>query len=676
MSDNIEKKSHQLISRKLFLSVLNDIIFDALETQDFDELLQRLVDRLAKIIDVDGCFITIWDEETGQTKPGAAYGPLRDVYKKIIMAPGKPTITDAVLEAGKPLVVQDAWNTTFASHRITRQFTAKSILGIPIFQGKKKLGAALFAFNDHRDFLDQEIEYCEQAVRQISLAIANVKNLAALKASEDKYRLAAEALKQRETHLAEAQENAKMGSWENDIQLGNAIWSEGLFRLFDLPINSEVPEDDDLIKLVAKPDRRHFSDTLFAAVEDRKLAPLEFKTIHGRHLVGEIFLDSKLNKIAGTFQDVTEQRQLQAELFQARKLESIGILAGGIAHNFNNILTVIMGNYEILRASPLAGSSERKVLDQCLAAVDRAALLTRQLLVVSQKHELSPAAINLNSLITELVNLLQPLIGGHISITTTLSPELSMVYADPSHLQQVIMNLTLNARDALESGGKLNIHTESIQKDGCNWSAVTVKDSGTGIDSANLPHIFEPFFTTKDEGKGTGLGLATVASIVEQSHGRIEVESQLGKGTSITLYLPAREHLQESTTAIRSLAIPQNRPATNVVLLVEDHESLRNIAQFVLEKAGYKILTAADGVQAKRLFADNPHPDLLLTDIQLPHGISGIQLADELRAELNDLPIIFMSGLRDDISKFGDATFLPKPFRPHELVAAVEKALL
>lgn len=676
MSDDTEKKSHQLISRERFLSVLNDITFDALETQDFDELLQLLADRLAEIIDADGCFITLWDEDSGQTTPGAAYGPLRDLYKQINVKPGEATITEAVLKAGKPLVVLDAWNTVEASSKITRQFPTQSLLGIPILQGKKKLGAALFAFNDHHDFLDQEIEYCEQAVLQISLAIANVKSLVALKASEEKYRLAAEALKQRETHLAEAQANAKMGSWENDIQLGNAVWSEGLFRLFDLPTDSEVPPDEALIKLVAKEDRKHFSDTLFAAVEDGELAPLEFKTAQGRHLVGEIFLDSNLNKVAGTFQDVTEQRKLEAELFQARKMEAVGNLAGGIAHNFNNILTVIMGNYEILRASTIAGSQERKVLDQCLDAADRAALLTRQLLVVSQKHELSPATINLNSLISELVSLLQPLIGDHISITTTLSPNLSMVYADPNHLEQVIMNLILNARDALEAGGKLNIHTESIEKEGLRWSAVTVKDSGVGIDPASLPHIFEPFFTTKDEGKGTGLGLATVASIVEQSHGSIETKSQLGIGTSITIYLPSSENSPETVVATKAPAILQKQSAKNVILLVEDHESLRDIARFVLEKAGYQIFAAADGVEAKRLFAENPQPDLLLTDIQLPEGISGLQLAEEFRADLKDLPIIFMSGLRDDISKIADATFLPKPFRPHELIAAVEKALL
>ena len=675
MSDDPEQKHQKPISRERFLSVLNDITFAALETRDFAELLQLLADRLAEIIDADGCFITLWDESTNSASPGAAYGPLRNLYKDVIPKPGEPTITAAVLKANKPLVIQDPGNSKYASNRITRQFPTKSMLGLPLLQGQKKLGAVLFSFHQRHEFTEQEIDYCEQAVRQISLAITNVKNLNALEQSEEKYRLAAEALKVREAHLAKAQANARMGSWENDLQLGKPVWSDTLFQLFDVPTPAEVPEDDELIKLVAKGHRKHFSDTLFAAVETGELKALDFKTIHGRHLAGEIFIDSELNKVYGTLQDVTAQRKLESELLQARKMEAVGTLAGGIAHNFNNILTVIMGNYEILKSSTLEGSPERKVLDQCLDAADRAAVLTRQLMVVSRKHDMTPADLNLNTLISDLVDLLKPLIGDHITITTDLHSELGIVHADPGHLEQVIMNLTLNARDALNSGGTINIHTENIQEDDVLWSTICVRDNGTGIDPAAIPHIFEPFYTTKEVGQGTGLGLATVASIVEQSHGKIEVDSQPGEGTSITIFLPAHEASAEFTEKQQPQNHPTSKPKTAVILLVEDHESLRNIAQFVLDKAGYQMLVAEDGVEAKELVLNSAQPDLLLTDIQLPSGISGIQLADEFRQNWRDLPVIFMSGMRDIPIELEYSHFLPKPFRPNDLLAAVEKAL-
>lgn len=695
MPDEIVPESRQPISRERFLSVLNDITFAALETRDLDELLQLLADRLADIIGADGCYITLWDNETDQVRPGAAYGPLREIYKEVVVEPGELTITHAVLKAGKSIVVPDLQNTNYTTNRITSMFPARSMLGIPIFQGETRLGAALFAFNEIHEFLDQEIDYCEQAVRQISLAIANVKNLVALKKSEENHRLAAEALQQREAHLLKAQANARMGSWENDIKLGNAVWSDELYRLFDLPPQSGVPEDGDLIELVAKQDRRHFSSTLFSAVETGELAPLEFETIHGRRLAGEIYLDSTKNKIMGMLQDVTQQRELENELFQARKMEAVGTLAGGIAHNFNNILTVIMGNYEILKASTSEGSPERKVLDHCLNATDRAAKLTRQLLVVSRKHELRPSNINLNLLVTDILALLQPLIGEHISIDTTLSSKPGMVHADPGHLEQVIMNLTLNARDALESGGRLSIKTGSIKRDGVLWSAVTVKDYGVGIAPASLPHIFEPFYTTKEEGKGTGLGLATVASIVEQSHGKIEVQSTPGEGTSITILLPTldqkkaqkqgkkqgkKEERQSSRSnrqaeEIKSPQAENKKSVVQTILLVEDHESLRNIACFALEKAGYQVLAAADTEEARQIFYGSLAPELLLTDIQLPGG-TGIQLAEEFRATRRDLPVIFMSGLPDNQKNTGDSTFLAKPFRPFELIAAVKTVLL
>lgn len=378
-------------------------------------------------------------------------------------------------------------------------------------------------------------------------------------------------------------------------------------------------------------------------------------------------------------QDVTEQRQLEERLIQARKMEAVGTLAGGIAHNFNNILTVIMGNYELLRSSTSENSVERKVLDQCLEAAERAASLTRQLLVVSRKQELRPCSLNLNALITDLTDLLRPLIGDHIAISTTLSSELGEIYADKGHLEQVVMNLVLNARDALQAGGNLNIETKNVTREGQSWAEIIVADNGPGIDSHSLPNIFDAFYTTKDEGKGTGLGLATVASIVEQSQGTIHVDSVIGQGTSFSVFLPITEveqNIDKSLTPNGAITLHPNesqQPHHGIILLVEDHESLRNIAIFVLEEAGYQVLAAEDGLEALNLAKDSKHIDLLLTAVRLPEGLSGSRLAEKLKSRGHDLPTIFMSSLRKKLPEH--ATFLPKPFHPHELIAIVTEVL-
>ncbi|MFT4798435.1 MAG: signal transduction histidine kinase/CheY-like chemotaxis protein [Candidatus Azotimanducaceae bacterium] len=675
------------VNRERFLSILNDITYAALEIQDLDELMQLLADRLADIIGADGCYLTQWEEASGQTIPGAAYGELRDTYKTVIPEQGEATITAAVLKLGKALIIDDAWNSKYASSRITRQFPAQSILALPIIQGKKKFGAALIAFHQHHQFSASEIENCEQAARQISLAIGNLHNVIALKASEEKHRISAEAMKQNQVHLDEAQANARMGSWENQPETDATVWSKELYRLFGIPESVAPPNDDEIFLLVDPKDRGRFARALLGAVRGSALSALDFKTVQGRQLVGHIHRDENSLRLSGTLQDVTEQRQLEGELVQARKMEAVGTLAGGIAHNFNNILTVIMGNYEILRPSTTENSVERKVLDQCLEAAERAASLTRQLLVVSRKQELSPSNLNLNVFIADLVDLLRPLIGDHIAISTTLSPSLGRIYADKGYLEQVIMNLILNARDALEAGGTLNIETKNVTKKGQHWAAITVTDNGPGIDSHNLPNIFDAFYTTKAEGKGTGLGLATVASIVEQSNGTIDVDSTPGKGTSISVFLPiseAEQNLDQSSDQSSDQNVKLDDTVTRhpnkirqlnqgMILLVEDHESLRNIARFVLEEAGYQVLAAEDGLEALKLAKDCDHIDLLLTDVQLPEGLSGPRLAEKLKGRGHDLPTIFMSGLRDKLPEH--ATFLAKPFRPHELIAIVSEAI-
>lgn len=674
-------ENNEVLDRERFLAVLNDITYAALELQDIDEMYQLLADRLAEIINADGCFLTLWQEDTETTIPAAAYGPLRDTYKKIETGPGEPTITKSVIDAGHTLVIEDAWNSGYAAPHITRQFPSRSMLAIPVQIGAKFLGAALISFDKKHEFSLVEIEYCEQAVRQISLAIANAQTMNALRESEQEYKQLATELKVREEHMEEAQRNAKMGSWEQGAERGTTIWSPGMFSLFNLPVDTRPPSRETLFACVAPSDRDYVRSIIGKAELAEAISPLEFRTVHGKHLFGRIFRDEETSRLSGTLHDVTEQRLLEAQLFQARKMEAVGTLAGGIAHNFNNILTVIMGNYELLSSSIPPESNERRILDQCFTATERAAILTRQLLVVSRKHDLKPETIDVNSLLTDLADLLGPIVGEHINISKDLSPGSLCINADKGHMEQVVMNLMLNARDALQGGGNLTLFSE--RRDTTEpHIAIVVADDGVGISEENLPHIFDPFFTTKDEGKGTGLGLATVQSIVHQSHGTIELESRYNEGTRVTILLPAAgsdespASIVQPNLAAQESTGPQSGEATNAtVMLVEDHESLRNVATFVLERAGYQVIVCHDAEDAFRHIAEGGSFDLLLTDVQLPGGVSGPEIAEKIASGDNCRPTIFMSGLRDPIPDRDHNYFLPKPFRPNELLVLVERVL-
>ncbi len=397
-------------------------------------------------------------------------------------------------------------------------------------------------------------------------------------------------------------------------------------------------------------------------------------------------------------EEVTERRELEERLRQAQKLEAIGRLAGGVAHDFNNMLTAIGGYNTLALERAPDGSPLRADLDEIRKATERAALLTRQLLAFSRKQILQPELLNLNAVILELEAMLRPLIGEDIVLTTSLDPALGPIEADPGQLQQVLMNLVVNARDAMPAGGALVIETANaeIGDDDATIAAgryvsLTVRDSGHGIDAATLEQIFEPFFTTKEVGKGTGLGLATVYGIVKQSGGYVVVESEPDRGTAFTVYLPRDAEARtrpdgDEPPAEAPLTEQEPEPepapvapaAAETVLLVEDEEVVRRLVRQVLEGAGYRVLEAADGGEAIELARDG-HVDLLLTDLVMPK-LGGREVAAELRRALPDLKVIYMSGYADGgILENGllqpGTELLEKPFAFADLTGRVRRVL-
>ena len=388
-------------------------------------------------------------------------------------------------------------------------------------------------------------------------------------------------------------------------------------------------------------------------------------------------------------QDAIERTLLEEQLRQAQKMEAVGRLAGGIAHDFNNLLTAILGYSELMEDQLPDDKDLRSSLHEIHRAGERAAALTRQLLAFSRKQVMRPRTLDLNAVVPEMEKLLQRLIGEDVTLTTLLGRDLDCVNADPGQLEQVIMNLAVNARDAMPEGGTLTITTENAILDAGfvaahpgaragEYAVLTVSDSGTGMSEEVRRHLFEPFFTTKEQGKGTGLGLATAYGIVKQSDGYISVESEPGRGSSFRLYFPRVAGVPESATTGARLAVTSDGIET--ILLVEDEVGVRRLSRTILETQGYTVLEAASGEEALAVArAHRGEIHLVATDVVMP-GMSGRMLWDRLLPLRPNARVLFISGYTDDavvrhgVHESGIA-FLEKPFTPHTLAEKVREAL-
>jgi PAS domain S-box-containing protein len=402
--------------------------------------------------------------------------------------------------------------------------------------------------------------------------------------------------------------------------------------------------------------------------------------------------------------DITAQRDLEAQLRQAQRLEAVGQLAGGVAHDFNNLLAAIRGYGELAQASLAPGSQGRDDIDEVLRAADRATTLTRQLLAFSRRQVLAATVLDPSAVVEELLPMLRRLLGEHIELVTSHGCDLGMVKVDPGQLEQVVVNLAVNARDAMPAGGRLSIATENVELepiedaegleaagtlDAPHGSCVriTVSDSGTGMSEATRARIFEPFFTTKEPGRGTGMGLATVYGIVRQSGGRISATSTLGRGSSFVIDLPrvsaaAEDQPAPAQVAPAQVALPQPPApdgAGRRILLVEDDEAVLTLLGRVLSRLGYRVIEAASGDEAlERVAADTEGLDLLVTDVRMP-GIQGPELARRLRSVRPDLPVLFISAFSEELGVSPDALpglhVLDKPFDAETFGRAIRTAL-
>ena len=390
-------------------------------------------------------------------------------------------------------------------------------------------------------------------------------------------------------------------------------------------------------------------------------------------------------------EDLTEKRHLEADLRQAQKMEAVGQLAAGVAHDFNNILTIIQGHATLQLGVAELDADVADSLNHISSAAERAANLTRQLLAFSRKQVMQPRRLDLNGLVRQISTVLPRLIGEHIRLITSLAPGLPAVFADDCNMEQIVLNLAVNARDAMPAGGTLTVRTEDVTIDDNHLRSVpeaapgryvrlSVRDTGVGMDLRTRNRIFEPFFTTKEVGKGTGMGLATVYGIVKQHDGWVEVDTAAGKGAAFMIYLPVCQEAAEPGAKVISFS-PRAQGAGHTVLVVEDDPAVRGLVKEILEHHRYRVIEAGDGEEALALAREYGNEIvLLLTDMVMPRGISGRELAERLLADRPELKVIYTSGYSPELFDSSLAleegvNYLPKPYTSGMLAEILSGAL-
>jgi len=506
--------------------------------------------------------------------------------------------------------------------------------------------------------------------------------------------LANEAAHTAEERMRFALESTQVGFWNADYLTGVVEWSPILERQYGLAKGTFAGTFEASVAGVHPDDREAVRQTMDDATRSGQDFTIQHRLVRPDgdvrwvNCVGRVYLDARGQPVraSGISIDVTDRRQLEAQFQQAQKMEAIGRLAGGVAHDFNNLLTVILGNCELL-AGGMVDSRALRLLIGTETAAQQAAGLTRQLLAFSRQQLVEPTLVDINAVVGDLRKMLGRLIGEDITVVIDLAAGLGLVMADRHQVEQVVMNLAVNARDAMPHGGTLTIQTGNIQLDAHHAAShvgarpgphvmLTCADTGTGMSPEVQSRLFEPFFTTKVVGQGTGLGLATVHGIVSRSGGSIVVCSELGKGSTFTVYFPRAE--EEPVVARTEVAAVDTRGDGETVLVVEDAESLRSVAKELLERAGYTVLTAENAAAASRVFDQHQEIAVLLTDVVMP-GASGPELTEELVARRPELKVILMSGYAEEAMVHHDGAtdhvFLHKPFTSETLTRAVRNVL-
>ena len=518
-----------------------------------------------------------------------------------------------------------------------------------------------------------------------------------LKKEVEKRKQAEETLRDKEHLLNEMGNLARIGGWEHDLITGRAVWTDETYKIMGFDASGHIPNADEHLDYYPPKDREALKTAYQRAMKngEKFSLKLQCRTSKGRLIWGHVVglpecANGRCIRMKGTFQDITDQKKMETRLHQAQKMEAVGRLAGGVAHDFNNMLSVILGNTEILledmdREDPLTAN-----VQEIHRATERSAALTRQLLAFARRQTIAPRVLNINQVVGDMLKMLQRLIGEDIELTWLPGKGVWPVRMDPSQVDQLLANLCLNARDAIKDTGKVTIETDNVvfTADYCQdhpgfrpgkFIMVVVSDNGSGMDRETRENLFEPFFTTKPNGQGSGLGLATVYGIMKQNRGFINVYSEPDSGSTFKLYLPAQEQseIPESQSPV-STPLPTGH---GTVLVVEDDAAILKIAHMILERMGYTVFTCNRPEDAIKM-AKTPKGstiDLLITDVVMP-GMNGRQLSEKLIQLHPGMKCLFMSGYTADVIAHHGVLeqgvhFINKPFSRQELSNSVLQVL-
>jgi PAS domain S-box-containing protein len=588
------------------------------------------------------------------------------------VADGKPVWTFDILRDPGVVLTDDV-------RRRVEAVGHRAILAVPLTVKGHVIGALSIADSVPRAFTSGEVSLLQTFADQAALALENARLFEDARATRD--------------FLGSIAENSADGIVTTDVRGDITYVSPGMEEILGYRrdeilgraaadfYRSGIAEADAIMHRLRGEGRMRNYETALRARDGRWVevnASLSLLRDAGGAIVGTL----------GIISDVTDRKKLEQDLLQSQKMEAVGRLAGGIAHDFNNLLTVITGRSELLLERLPPDEPLRRDIELFQKTADRAAGLTRQLLAFSRRQVLQPRVLDLSEVVTGLSGILRRLIGEHVDLVIALDPALGHVRADPGQLEQVIVNLVLNARDAMPLGGRLTIETARVDIDAASpevpgvspgsYVTLAVTDTGIGMDQETRQRAFEPFFTTKEPGKGTGLGLATVYGIVEQSEGKISVASEPGQGTTFRIYLPRVEHAVETAPLVA--ASPESPRGGGTILLVEDEDPVRDLVLEILEGEGYTVLAARDPGAALLVAERHRGPiHLLLTDVVMPH-MSGRRLAEQLAPLRPEMKVVYISGYADEA--IGDhgvveegTAFIPKPFTPDGLIAKIRGVL-
>ncbi len=655
-----------------------EIIHAVNVTDNLDDLMRLIHIALKKVLYAENCFIALYEPSTGmfhfpffvdqfdQAPPPQRVGKscTAHVYRtgQAMLIPQRTF--DLLAEEGKVELVGTP---------------SPSWLGVPLRTPAATIGVLVVQhYEDENAYTERDQEFLGSVGGQIALAIERKRSEEKVRESEARLRVLVEQLP------------AVLWTVDRGLRFTSALGA-GFARLKIKP--------DELVGMSLLDYFETADQTFLPIAAHRRAVAGEPMTFHVEWKSGsyachvEPLRDSD-GQVSGAIcmsLDITDRKQLEEQLRQAQKMEAVGRLAGGIAHDFNNLLMVIQGYSDLLVERLPDGDPLRRNAEQIQMASQRASSLTRQLLAFSRKQMLAPKILNVQSVVAEMEKILRRLIGEDVQLETSSAPDLGLIKADRSQIEQVILNLAVNARDAMPQGGRLTIETANVELDASyshppavlspgRYVMLAVTDNGCGMDAETQAHVFEPFFTTKEKGKGTGLGLATVYGVVKQSGGYVWVYSEPGRGTSFKIYLPRIE--ETAVPVVRDskseMQVPERGSET--ILLVEDEKGVRELAREYLASSGYTVIEAEDGHTALELAAMHVGPiHLLLTDVVMP-GISGRELAERVSQIRPGIKIIYMSGYTDQaVVHHGilrnDAVLLQKPFTLMTLAGKLREML-